>query len=335
MKIVEISDKNKLNNFVASQGVGQFLQSWEWGEVQKAERKEIKRLVLVEEDEIKAAGTFIKEKMPGGYYWYCPRGPILKIREYKNIKIFLEEFKKDKKALVVRVELPEQTSEDLENQLKQAGFVMPRLMIRSQSPNATTILDLSRSEEELLARMKQKTRYNIKVAQKHNVKTEESDDFEKFWGLMKITSKRNRFKLHPRVHYENILNFFADSKLFFASYQGKILATHLIVFFGKVATYVHGATSDELRNVMAPNLLHWEEIKQAKAKGMRWYDFWGINSQTRRGFPSFYQKSWEGYTRFKLGFGGEVVEYPGARDFILKPVWHNALSLFRKLKSSV
>ena len=181
--------------------------------------------------------------------------------------------------------------------------------------------------------MKPKTRYNIKLAERHDVTITEQPDFEAFWRLLEETGQRNHFRLHSKRHYELIMETIAGVKLFFAACRGVTLAAHMIVPFGNTTSYLHGGTREEMRDVMAPYLLHWREIQSAKQAGFSWYDFWGINAPERRGRLTLYQPDWEGYTRFKRGFGGVIREYPGACDRPVRSVVYKTIVLARKLKS--
>ena len=336
MRISECLDQRQWNTFVLNQPScdGLFLQSWEWGEIKKAEGRTIRRLVIEDEGKIQAVGFFIQEPLPlGFYYWYCPRGPVgnIKLLNYEIAKLLIQEFQNDKKCLFLRLEWPRATDVESEMALLKAGGVRPELMMRSQSPNTTLVLDLTKSETELLAAMKPKARYNIKVAERHGVVIEETNDFPAFWRLLESTSDRQQFNLHSRSHYEKILELLPGTRLCFARYQDKIVAAYLMVSFGSTVTYLHGATNPEYRAVMAPYLLQWEEIKKAKRDGARQYDFWGINSFTRTGYPTLVRAAWEGFTRFKLGFGGQVIEYPGAYDFVVHSGWYRGLVMLKNM----
>ncbi len=109
-------------------------------------------------------------------------------------------------------------------------------------------------------------------------------------------------------------------ELFLADFKNKIIAANIVVFWEKTAIYLHGASDYEQRNLMAPHLLQWEQIKEAKKRGCIEYDFWGID-----------EKKWPGVTRFKKGFGGREVEYPGAFDLIFQPVWYKIYKIGRTL----
>lgn len=181
----------------------------------------------------------------------------------------------------------------------------------------TLLLDLTLSEEELLAQMKQKGRYNIKLAEKKGVTVEvfqpDSEGFEKalyaFYAILKDTSKRDRFSAHTKEYYHRMLEHLGEkAKLYMARCDHKWIGGIIVTSSGECSTYYYGASSNEYRNVMAPYLLQWRAIQDVKKGGFKYYDFLGISSKENDGL--------EGVTQFKRQFGGiekdclKVFEYP-------------------------
>lgn len=193
-------------------------------------------------------------------------------------------------------------------------------------PAKTIILDLQKSTDELLAAMHQKTRYNIRLAEKKGVKIIcDNTRINDFLSLMKETTNRDNFFAHSDAYYRNLASFNPDFiKLFLAEYEGQIIAAGLFCFCQSTAVYMHGASSNEFRNVMAPYLLQWTVIKEAQAAGLKYYDFYGIDSQ-----------KWPGVTRFKEGFGGEEVNYAGTFDLVLQPFWYSIYRLMRMARRAI
>lgn len=325
MKLLEIQDKNKLNDFVGAQEHAEFLQSWEWGEFQEKAEGKILRLGVEENGEFLAAATLVKKSLPLGMkYFYCPRSPALKeeIRNKKEeiIIFFLDEIKKiaqREKVIFLRFEpnvlLPAASGQ---LQIKKTIDIQPA---------QTIILDLAKSEDELLSAMHQKTRYNIRLAEKKGVKIEEgAAKFDDFWRMMDKTAQRDKFTAHNKDYYKKLLQAAPGMfKLFAAAYQEKIIAAGIFAFFGDTAAYLFGASSDEDRNVMAPYLLQWEMIRKAKQENFKYYDFFGIS-----------EKKWPGVTRFKRGFAGQEIKYPGTFDLVFNRTRYNiyqALRIIRRL----
>lgn len=336
------SDVKEWNAFVAENG-GSFLQSYEWGEFQKKAGRGVVRAGVREQGELTACAAVFAYDLPfQKRYWYVPFGPVVSSEngggQARTAFLFRELPKKVLPNVVFLKVEPDRIFAD--GDLASLGFQKSSKTV--QTPE-TLIADLTLSEDALLARMKQKTRYNIKLAARHGVKIigvegKESLDPEIFLSLMKETAVRNRFRLHPAEYYRAMTDALVgaepkreaqtcSAKFFFAQYEGKIVSCALVAFFGARATYLHGASSDEYKNIMAPYLLHWEIMRYAKSRGFSEYDFWGI--VTERTDKKNRQK-WEGFSRFKEGFGGNVAEYPGAYDLVFSKVWYNAYRMARK-----
>jgi len=193
----------------------------------------------------------------------------------------------------------------------------------SIQPAKTIILDLTKSESDLLAAMHPKTRYNIHLAEKKGVNIIiDNTRLDDFLVLMKATIERDNFFAHGADYYRALANFDSDFiQLILAEYEGRVIAAGLFCFCSPAAVYLHGASSNEFRNVMAPYLLQWAAINRAKSLGLKYYDFYGIDA-----------KKWPGVTRFKEGFGGEEVNYAGTFDLVLRPGWYFIYRLLRSIR---
>ncbi len=304
-----------------------FLQSWEWGEFQKSLGRKIWRLG----DGENWTALIIRYDLPmGKNYLYCPGGPTTVSRIKDNVSGILEKFlnetkniAKKERSIFLKAEpfwpIPEVRSEEL----SKHGFAK---VGGGQRILKTLVLDLKKPEDELLKEMKQKTRYNIRLAEKHGVIIRISDnlekDFEYFWDLAQETRQRDGFRLHPKEYYKKqlLINGSLEMKLFLAEYQKKIVAANIVAIFGGQTAYLHGASSNESRNIMAPYLLQWEQIKEAKRRGCETYDFWGID-----------EKMWPGVTKFKKGFGGKEVGYIGVFDYVLNKTWYGLYKLAKRI----
>lgn len=320
MELISLDKPEYLNSRERLAG-DEFLQANFWHELLKNNQEKTEIWGTQEGGEIKAAALIIQKKLIGPYfYFYSPRGPR---GEDKAIKFLLTELKKKKtKAVFFRIE-PEKISEEIKSlNLKKSLDLQPK---------KTLFLDLNLETEKLLENMHQKTRYNIRLAEKKGVEVKEAksgenseNNFKEFWRLMTLTSTRDAFRLHDTAHYKNLLKSEKNIKLFFAVYEGKTIATALVCFYNRRATYMHGASDSKARNLMAPYLLQWEIIKIARREGYKYYDFYGID-----------ENKWPGVTRFKLGFGGFIKEYPGTYDYVLRPLVYSLYEILRKLRRSL
>ena len=291
-----------------------FLQSEEWEEFQRAVGRTTQRVngVLLIRHDIRA----------GHNYLYSPH-PVFSGKDVKeNFVSGARIFAKENKSIFLKIDpVPELSFPDV--RVHKA---------HSLQPQKTILLGLRVSEETLLSSMHQKTRYNIRLAERKgvgvtNTSTTGQEKFKIFWELLKETAKRDKFHLHEERYYKTLLEVsssFFSNELFFAEYKGRVLAAAIVNFYAAeagaaVVTYLHGASSSEHREVMAPHALHWHIIKEARGRGCDRYDFWGID-----------EIRWPGLTRFKHGFGGETIEYPRSIDIIYRPFLYGAYICARR-----
>jgi lipid II:glycine glycyltransferase (peptidoglycan interpeptide bridge formation enzyme) len=287
-----------------------FLQSKNWMDFQKSLGRKIFQINGI---------NIIRHNLPfKKSYLYSPRcgGSFLSGDSLKQIR----EIARQENSIFLRIE-PINEVDTID--LKQLGFRKSHNI----QPIRTLILDITKSEQELLDQMHYKTRYNIKLAEKRvkvQISNSKSQTFEEFWRLMEQTVKRDKFRPHPKNYYQKMLEI-PGVELFIAEYNGKIIAANIVVFYAPrpssgQAIYLHGASDYEYRNLMAPHLLQWEQIKEAKKRGCLEYDFWGID-----------EKKWPGITRFKKSFAGREVEYPRAYDLIFQPIWYKVYKIAKAI----
>lgn len=187
-------------------------------------------------------------------------------------------------------------------------------------PPATTILDLSPDEEALLRGMKSKTRYNIRLAGRRGVRVREAgvDELGRWYSLYQETAARDRIAIHSADYYRSLFEVAAEYRdeveltLLLAEHEGDLLAGVILGSHGGETIYLYGASGNLKRNLMASHLLQWEAIRRARAAGSRRYDFFGIPPAEDPRHPM------HGLYRFKVGFGGEIVERPGSWDSPLR-----------------
>lgn len=192
-------------------------------------------------------------------------------------------------------------------------------------PKSTILVDLCRAEDQILAEMKPKCRYNIRLAGRKGVVVQDATeaDLPTFTRLMEKTGRREKFAVHSEDYYRGAYHLFAPSghaRLLLATYQGTALAGIMVFMLACQAWYMYGASDNVHRNVMPNYLLQWQAIQWARSCGCTSYDTWGIPDEVGRN-PRKYVGSaidrtddlW-GVYRFKQGFGGRVTRYVGAYD---------------------
>lgn len=335
--------REEWNEFVIRNG-GSFLQSFEWAGFQEKAGNTVARVVIKKDGVMVLCANAIFHTLPfHKAYWYVPYGPVIAeaVQEKeKIIHFFHKHFARSagKEAIFIKIEPEEREAGNMFAEIGAQGA--------SSQPQETVIIDCALSKEEMLSQMKPKTRYNIKVAERHSVKIISPDDQTKldpeiFLSLLFATAARHRFRTHTEQYYRTMLLALVPkeeavtkngcfARLFFAQYEGVVIASALVVFFGCRATYVHGASDAAQKNVMAPYVLHWEIMKYVKQAGYAEYDLWGV--ATERSSDEIKRK-WGGFSRFKLGFGGNVIERPGAYDFTLRPLWYIIYTVAKKASS--
>ncbi|MCK4592503.1 peptidoglycan bridge formation glycyltransferase FemA/FemB family protein [Candidatus Parcubacteria bacterium] len=447
MEIINVGEEQKeiWNKFIAENNSESFLQSWEWGEFQSKIGRKVWRIGIanddlsdenrtkvssikyqVSSDNLVVVALIVKHDLPFGQsYLYCPRGPVIEKSKIKNQKskffdVLFDEIKKiteEEKSLFLKIDPPIKMNQEsgIRNHEYFTNFKKSSSEIQ---PRDTLILDITKSEEELLKDMKQKTRYNIRLAGKkelritnYELRTDNKkvfkEKFEKFWDLIKETSRRDKFVSHSKDYYwkmfESLNNNYSKNvilrrndeesrsythktvvqnytvlnsgsfdslslaqddstrignnsnliaRLYLAEYDNKIIAANLVLFFGDMAVYLHGASSNEYRNVMAPYSLQWRQILDAKEAGCKKYDFWGVSATVRQAHHDIHRQAhcdngvilslskdkkdtWSGITRFKKGFGGYEKNYIGAYDLIFSNIGYRIYGFLKRIKDIV
>ena len=323
MKLVYCTNQDEWDEFQGAQPYAQFLQSWSWGEFRISQSCPVQRFAMVDDVGrwLVAVQLEYRRRKFGLGYWFAARGPVfekeVKVEERREVMMRLaEELLKisalRRGSLFWRLE-PHAV-------LANPEGLMPLSFRRAHAmnPASTILLDLDPVEDELLKKMHEKTRYNIRVAERHGVKVRLATsitDIETFLNLMEETAQRDHIVQHSRQYLRATYSFLHErglAEIRVAEQQGKILAASLEVIFGDTITYLYGASSSESRNMMAPFALHWHAIRDAKQKGFKLYDFGGSNPQSKAMY--YYKSSWDGITRFKLGWGGRLLNLVGTWD---------------------
>jgi lipid II:glycine glycyltransferase (peptidoglycan interpeptide bridge formation enzyme) len=299
-------DPASWNQFIASVPYPHFQQSWEWGELAPELGGTAVRLAAADDGQIRGAmQLFVNEVKPlRGTILYVPRGPALAEKSARLLGPLLDAARRvglEKRALGLRLEpaLP-RCSEGIGDLVSRFGF--HRSFPPSQ-PRSSWVLDVSADEDTLLAEMKQKTRYNIRLATRRGVVISEGgpEDFDDFYKLYRVTAYRDEFFVHEKQVYERMFELFRSSGMFcmlLARKGGTLVAAITLVRLGDHCWYLHGASSNEHRNVMATYLLQWEGIRIAREWGCRTYDFRAVPDALREDQDMY------GVYRFKEGFGG-------------------------------
>ncbi len=300
-----------------------FLHTPAWERFQRAIDAPVQRYA----DEL-----YIQHSIPRGHYWQSSRCAI-------STKWEIPDFAKQ--AWFLRLDPDMQTSsENLEKYAKDHS--LPLLSTTAFQPRQTSVVTLD-DEETVLSRMKAKFRYNMRVAEKHEViielhHTNVLEQYPRFWKLLSETAERQNFRTHGKAYYESMIRELEKDGMVhmgISTIDGEDLAIILVITCGNVATYLHSASSLVRRETKSLNLLHWNMIKWAMENGITLYDLWGTHAvQDENGeWNEIKDHASAGTTYFKLGFGGTIHEYPGTYDLVLRKIPYTLYTKVRAIRS--
>lgn len=291
------------------------LQTAEWGELKSAFGWQAVRVVSGE-----GGAQILFRHLPLGWSMaYLPKGPVG--RPDERFWLEVDRLCRAHRAVFLKVE-PDGWEESGRPIPLLPGFQVSRHSIQ---PRRTILVDLRGDESEILARMKQKCRYNIRLAEKKGVRVRTWSDLEAFYHMMRLTGTRNEFGIHSAEYYRRayqLLHTAGLAELLVAEYAGRPLAALMVCARGRSAWYLYGASTDEERHRMPTYLLQWEAMRWARQRGAEQYDLWGVPDEE----PEVLEANFEtrsdglwGVYRFKRGFGGEVRRAVAAQDRIYHP----------------
>jgi lipid II:glycine glycyltransferase (peptidoglycan interpeptide bridge formation enzyme) len=308
------------NQFLTKFSDAHLLQMGEWGELKKDFGWKPIRVISGD-----AGAQILFRRLPLGFtIGYMPKVPVTSDQFWHEI----DSVCKKHRAVFLKLE-PD--AWDGEFNLQLSTF---KRSTHNIQPPRTITLDIKDSEEDILARMKPKCRYNIRLAEKKGVTIRAWDDVAAFHEMMTVTGGRDGFGVHSKEYYQRAYELFhpkGTCELLVAEYEGKPLASLMVFANAKRAWYVYGASNNEERNRMPTYLLQWEAIRWAKARGCEEYDLWGVpdeNEETLEAqFESRHDGLW-GVYRFKRGFGGQLKRAAQALDRVYNPLLYWAYLKF-------
>lgn len=344
-RIIDIKEKDRYNEFVASHPKGHFLQLWEWGQVKKGMGWEALPLVLEEDGEIKAAMLILKRRLPlplvEKCIFYAPRGPVVDVNNRELCRLLFEgahRAAREEGAIFLKIDpdVPADNT-DFADILKGLGWRKNQtgLNFEGVQPNFVFRLDVTPDQDVLLANMHSKWRYNIRLAKKKGVairQAENQEDLRSFYQILLETASRDNFLVRGFEYFQWMWDYLVEggyARIFLAEYQGEVIAGTLALILGEKAWYLYGASSNDYRNVMPNYLIQWEMICWARENGCKLYDFRGVSGDLNEDNPLY------GLYRFKKGFGGSLVEFMGEWDKVYSGfydfLWTRGLPLYLKL----
>jgi lipid II:glycine glycyltransferase (peptidoglycan interpeptide bridge formation enzyme) len=327
-----ITDRQQWNDFVANSECCNITQSYEWGELaHHLDAEAMFAGVLDDEGKLCAAMLVLISTAPviRRTYFYAPRGPVIGEPDSPAMTVLLNFVKAEARkrgAFMLKVE-PSVADDDARwlVALQKHGF--------QPTPYASHVrhewvLDLRPDEKTLLAGMKEKWRYNIRLAGRKGVtvrRGQGSVDLDTFYRIYQTTSERDQFFIHDKGHYEDVMRLFSEgdrAALFLAEYEGEAIAGIIVLTYGHWSWYMYGASSNEQRNLMPNHLLQWNGMQWARAHGCWYYNFRGIPDALEEG-----QELWGVYV-FKRGFGGYAIRSLETHDLAYQPLVY---AVYRRL----
>jgi len=338
MNIQEIKDKNIWEGFFEQSKEKTFLQSWNWGEFQKAMGNKIWRLGIFGEAKLLSVTLVIKTEAKRGSFLFVPHGPVIKKQSEKQkaqiLKLLLNELKKiakEERVDFIRISPTWKRNKENIEIFRKLDFRNAPIHMH---PELSWELDISSSEDELLMGMRKTTRYLIRQGLKNKeikiIQSKELKDIEIFNEISKQTVKRHHFVPFSLEFLKKQLSAFnSDNQIsiFLAKYQEEIIASGIFIFWQNIGFYHHGASSLKHPKIPASYLLQWEAIKEAKKRNCKVFNFWGIISEKEKSHP------WAGLSLFKKGFGGYEKSYVKTQDFpVSKKYW--LIFIFEKLRKT-
>jgi peptidoglycan pentaglycine glycine transferase (the first glycine) len=341
------------DTFVERRADGHALQTSAWATLKSRFGWDTGRVAVFDVGQIAAGASVLFRRLPLGLgtLAYVPKGPLV---DWDNEPLAstllggLDTLCRSRRAFALKIE-PDLEINDERRMTKNVLIPFSSSVFHPSScvqPRRTILLDLTRTEDEILAAMHQKTRYNIRLAARKRVLVREGtvEDLPAFNELMRVTGKRDGFGVHSLAYYRAAFQLFVPpgwARLFIAevadtsskpaatsSSERTIPIAAIMAFaLGSKAWYMYGASGDLHRERMPNHALQWEAIRWAKSRGCATYDLWGVPDEDEATLEAQYLERSDGLWgvyRFKRGFGGRLVRYVGAFDLVYNPLLYRA-----------
>lgn len=325
------------DRFVAGHPAAHVLQLCAWGALKSQFGWADERVGLAERGELVAGAQVLYRRLPPGLgrLAYVPKGPLMDWADAGQTAALLAALDRAARsrgavALTVEPDLPDEPLH--RERLRALGFRPSPF--ESVQPRRTLVVDIAPAEEAILAAMKSKTRYNVRLAARRGVTVRQGGaaDLPAFYALTAATAERDSFGVHPPAYYEEAYRLFAPqgrALLLLAEVEGQPVAAVMIFALPPRSWYFYGASGNAHREKMPTYLLQWEAMRWAKSLGCTAYDLWGVPDadadELEAGFTTRRDGLWPVY-RFKRGFGGRLVRSVGAWERVYAPLRHRLLT---------
>ena len=337
MIIEDATSRQKWDNFVTSHKEANFLQSWDFYEFHKNRGNEIVRRIILEEKSSKIIGAYagVIENAKRGRYLAIAGGPIIDWTDKKLVDLVFQDIRKQGEkhhCVFVRVRPQLEREEKNFKIFKEHGLKLAPTYL---SVEYAAILDLHKTEEEIIKNMHRRIRYAVNNARNKGFTIEKSQnpaDIHEFYQIQLQTARRQNFVSFSEDYLTKQFAAFAknnEAVLYTAKYNGEILAQNFMIFYGNEASY-HYAVSTELGTKLSGSpILHVEAMRDARKRGIFRYNLWGIVGENEKNHR-FY-----GVSFFKRGFGGEELKYLPAHDLIINHLKYQKTKLIENIRKKI
>lgn len=338
------------DQFLAQTPGGHHVQTSLWAQVKGLLGWRAVRLVVRDGEQIVAGAQILIRALPGvGAIGYLSNGPLFARDDPALMALVTKELQQAAKAYRIHnlVVQPPLQAARYAHQLSQWGFRPSNLKM---GLGATVLLDLTPDLDTILAQMKSKTRYNVRLSQRKGITVREgtAEDLPTFYRLLIATGERQRFTPNSEEYFAHMMRILEPHnhfKLFFAEYEGEAVSGLLAIPFGDTVIYKRGAWAGAHGEKRPNEALHWATIQWAKGQGYRYYDFEGIQPRVAKRILNsepIPDNMLQTVTRFKLGFNGQVTLLPDAYEYLYNPVlrWsyntlYSQISTSKRLKKAL
>lgn len=313
-EIKDIKSKEIWENFVLSKDPKSFLHSWNWGEANLLVGKKIFRIGIYKKSKLVGVCLVIHEKAKRGPHFLIPAGPIINWVDKTQVRFlfsYLSALAKKERVWFIRIRPEIIEEKNVLKGFRKMGLIPAPMHLHAET---TWVININRSEEEILSNMRKTTRYMVKKGLKAGFSLEKTLNTTKtkvLSSLQKDTVARHKFVGFSDKLFEVQLDTFGkdnQGELFICRMKEKVMTAAIIIYYGDSAYYHHSASSDESRDTPASYYMQWEIIKEAKRRGKKFYNMWGI---AKTDDPNH---RFAGVTLFKKGFGGERLDWLHAHD---------------------
>ena len=326
--------------FIAAHPQGSILQTSLWGQLKASFGWDWEIVTSSVAPDSGALVLYRSLPLKLGTLAYVPRGPVVDWQDEDAVAAILSAMQKAarrRRAWALWLEPELLDTPGARTQLQALGL---KPTPRTIQPPRTIIVDIAPTEDEILAQMRSKTRYNIRLAGRKGVTVREGtlDDAVTFYKLITETGDRDTFGIHSEAYYHRVFELFLPARqppagqaaLLLAEVEGEPVAALVVFALGAKAWYIYGASSNRHREKMPAYALQWAAIRWAKARGCTLYDLWGIPDADRETLETQFTERHDGLWgvyRFKRGFGGDVIRCVGLWEKVLNPLYPLAIKL--------